>query len=100
MAKPIIGYNIGYKSQITRQHFQYIWGNTMYKVLIADDEKIIRMGLRSIIDWEDYRNALQEIGFQGSFSLECSVPEEFTGKERDAKEQELCRLAAQLAGNE
>jgi len=26
----------------------------MYKVLIADDEKIIRMGLRSIIDWEDY----------------------------------------------
>ena len=55
---------------------------------------------RGIIDWEDYRNALQEIGFQGSFSLECSVPEEFTGKERDAKEQELCRLAAQLAGNE
>ena len=26
----------------------------MYKVLIADDEKIIRMGLRSIIDWEEY----------------------------------------------
>ena len=25
----------------------------MYKVLIADDEKIIRMGLRGIIDWED-----------------------------------------------
>ena len=24
----------------------------MYKVLIADDEKIIRMGLRTIIDWE------------------------------------------------
>ena len=25
----------------------------MYKVLIADDEKIIRMGLRGIIDWEE-----------------------------------------------
>ena len=25
----------------------------MYKVLIADDEKIIRMGLRSVIDWEE-----------------------------------------------
>ncbi|MCR5214257.1 MAG: response regulator [Eubacterium sp.] len=26
----------------------------MYKVLIADDEKIIRMGLRGILDWEAY----------------------------------------------
>ena len=50
-------------------------------------------------DWEDFTASLQEIGFDGTLSLETFVknaPEE----EREARERELFALACRLAGRE
>lgn len=38
-----------------------------------------------IINWEDYRNALDEIGFDGVFSLECGFKDFLTGAQNDVR---------------
>ncbi|MEG0371933.1 MAG: response regulator, partial [Clostridium sp.] len=42
----------------------------MYKVLIVDDEKIIRIGMRTIIDWESYGFKISEIASDGEQALQ------------------------------
>lgn len=42
----------------------------MYKAIIADDEKIIRMGLKSIIDWEELGFEIQEVFSDGEEIIE------------------------------
>lgn len=42
----------------------------MYNVLIVDDEKIIRIGMRTIIDWEAYGFRVAEIVSDGEQALE------------------------------
>ena len=50
------------------------------------------------IDWEDFSNALEEIGFEGCMSLETSVPREIeVGDERDRLERELAQTALKIA---
>ena len=50
------------------------------------------------IDWEDFSNALSEIGFEGCFSYETNVPNEIpAGEERDRLERELAETALKLA---
>ena len=50
------------------------------------------------IDWEDFSNALAEIGFDGCFSYETNVSNEIpAGEERDRLERELAQTALRLA---
>ena len=42
----------------------------MYKAIIADDEKIIRMGLKAIIDWEEMGFEIQEVFSDGEEIIE------------------------------
>ena len=42
----------------------------MYKAIIADDEKIIRIGLKSIIDWEELGFEIQEVFSDGEEIIE------------------------------
>lgn len=51
-----------------------------------------------IIDWDDFSNALTEIGFDGSMSLETYVPHSVpNGPEREAEEDKLFRDACRIA---
>lgn len=47
-----------------------------------------------VIDWDDFRSALREIGFEGPLSLESKLPAEFTPENR----RNLMRTALRLAG--
>ena len=49
------------------------------------------------IDWEDFSNALQEIGFEGSVSLETSVPGKIPGEFREQMELVLAGMARKIA---
>jgi len=51
-----------------------------------------------IIDWDDFKNSLQEIGFDGCVSLETAPPRKFTGKIRTLQEQSLYYSAREIAG--
>jgi sugar phosphate isomerase/epimerase len=52
------------------------------------------------IDWEDFSNALEEIGFDGCFSYETCVPGNIpAGEERDALERELAQTGHKIAKN-
>ena len=51
-----------------------------------------------VIDWNDFGNALQEIGFEGSVSIETSPPEAFCGEILELQERSLCLSALQIAG--
>ena len=51
-----------------------------------------------IIDWDDFKNSLQEIGFDGCVSLETAPPRKFTGKIRTLHEQSLYYSAREIAG--
>lgn len=51
-----------------------------------------------VIDWEDFSNALAEIGFEGSVSLETFVPRNFpNGPIKDYQEKSLYLCARKLA---
>ena len=51
-----------------------------------------------VIDWDDFSNALTEIGFDGSMSLETYVPHSVpNGPEREAEEDKLFRDACRIA---
>ena len=53
---------------------------------------------RGNIDWEDFSNALAEIGFEGCVNFETSVPNSIPdGEERDAQEIELARWGLKIA---
>ena len=50
------------------------------------------------IDWEDFSNALAEIGFEGCVNFETSVPKSIPdGEERDAQEIELANWGLKIA---
>ena len=50
------------------------------------------------IDWDDFSDALAEIGFEGSVNFETSVPASITdGEERDALERELAEWGLKIA---
>ena len=51
-----------------------------------------------IIDWEDFKKALQDIEFDGCVSLETIPPIKFTGKIRMLQEKSLFYTARELAG--
>ena len=42
----------------------------MYNVLIVDDEKIIRIGMRTIVDWEAFGFNIVDIVGDGEAALE------------------------------
>ena len=50
------------------------------------------------IDWEDFKQSLKDIGFDGCVSLETVPPRKFTGKIRMLQEQSLFCTARELAG--
>ena len=50
------------------------------------------------IDWDDFRSALQEIGFDGCLSLETAPPPKFTGEMLQLQERSLYLSACKLAG--
>lgn len=51
-----------------------------------------------VIDWDDFSDALTEIGFDGSMSLETYVPHSVpNGPEREAEEDRLFRDACRIA---
>ena len=53
---------------------------------------------RGNIDWEDFSNALAEIGFEGCVSFETSVPPSIPdGEERDMQEIELANYGKKIA---
>ena len=53
---------------------------------------------RGNVDWEDFSNALQEIGFEGCMSFETNVPASVPeGEERDRQEIELARSGLKIA---
>ena len=52
-----------------------------------------------VIDWKDFTAALLEIGYDGSLSLETSVPVKETAEETEQAEMALAKTAAVLAGN-
>lgn len=56
--------------------------------------------LSGVIDWEDFRNALKEIGFDGCVSLETAPPAKFTGEMMELQERSLYLSACYLAGRE
>ena len=57
----------------------------------------LRPGLGNI-DWDDFSNALEEIGFEGCMSLETSVPRDIpVGDERDQLERDLAMTALKIA---
>lgn len=57
----------------------------------------LRPGLGNV-DWEDFSNALAEIGFDGCMSFETSVPRDIeVGEERDRLERELAQTALRIA---
>lgn len=45
-------------------------GRSMYKLIIADDEKIIRMGLKNVVDWEELGFEILEIFADGKEIIE------------------------------
>ena len=50
------------------------------------------------IDWEDFSDALAEIGFEGCVSFETSVPTSVPfGEERDRQEIELAQMGLRIA---
>ena len=50
------------------------------------------------IDWEDFSNALEEVGFDGSLSFETCVDGQIpNGEERDRMERELLMTGLKLA---
>ena len=51
-----------------------------------------------IIDWEDFKKALQDIKFDGCVSLETVPPIKFTGKLRTLQEKSLFYTAREIAG--
>ena len=52
------------------------------------------------IDWDDFSNALAEIGFEGCVSFETSVPSTVPdGEERDLQEIELAKMGLKIAKN-
>jgi len=57
----------------------------------------LRPGLGNV-DWDDFSDALAEIGFEGCMSFETSVPPAFcVGEERDGLERELARAGLKIA---
>lgn len=50
------------------------------------------------VDWEDFAAALQEVGFDGTVSVETEVPEKMPEVLRRPAEQNLARTALYLAG--
>lgn len=50
-----------------------------------------------VIDWADFARSLQEIGFEGTLSLE-TAPPACSGEELERREQSLARAARRLAG--
>ena len=53
-----------------------------------------------IIDWDDFKDALQEIKFDGCISIETVPPKKFSGKNRMLQEKSLYCSARYLAGLE
>ena len=50
------------------------------------------------VDWDDFSNALEEIGFEGCMSFETSVPRNVpVGDERDQLERELAQFGLKIA---
>lgn len=63
----------------------------------ADAHQIPGLGT---IDWDDFSNALAEIGFDGVLNFETLVPRSVPdGEERDRQERELARIGHRLAKN-
>lgn len=61
----------------------------------ADQHKLPGNG---IINWEEFSDALEEIGFDGCFSYETSIPGDIpNGDERERLERELANTALRLA---
>jgi len=59
-----------------------------------------RVPFVGVIDWEDFKNALREIAFDGCVSLETAPPRNFPGKLRALQERSLYHSALLLAGRE
>lgn len=51
-----------------------------------------------VIDWEDFSKALEEIGFEGTVSLETTVPAKIPEDIRELEEIALYRMAGRIAG--
>ncbi len=51
-----------------------------------------------VLDWTDFGNALQEIGFEGTLSLEVKIPPNLDADGRDRMLRSIYQQAAQIAG--
>ena len=51
-----------------------------------------------VIDWEDFSSSLDEIGFEGTVSLETAVPKKIPEDIRPLQELSLSRIAYRIAG--
>jgi len=51
-----------------------------------------------VLDWTDFGNALQEIGFEGTLSSEVKIPPTLDADGRDQMLRSIYQQAAQIAG--
>lgn len=77
-------------------------GKDMLRTLHVHDNDGIQdrhwVPFTGMVDWDDFRSALQEIGFDGCLSIETAPPEKFTGELRELQERSLYLSARKLAG--
>jgi sugar phosphate isomerase/epimerase len=52
---------------------------------------------RGVIDWDAFRKALADIGFDGTLSIESNVPKELSDEERAVYPARIADIAKQLA---
>ena len=80
-----------------------MWGKDMLKVLHVHDNDGMQdrhwVPFTGVIDWADFKKALQEIDFDGCLSIETSPPAKFTGENLLLQDRSLALSAQQLAGN-
>lgn len=77
-------------------------GKDMLKTLHVHDNDGVQdrhwVPFTGVIDWVDFRHALQEIGFDGCLSIETAPPVKFTGENQFLQDRSLVISALQLAG--
>ena len=77
-------------------------GKDMLKTLHVHDNDGVQdrhwIPFTGVIDWVDFRHALQEIGFDGCLSIETAPPVKFTGENQLLQDRSLVISALQLAG--
>lgn len=81
-----------------------LYGKDFLKVLHVHDNNGVAdwhwVPFTGMIDWDDFKKALTEIGYDGCLSLESAAPAKFTGENLLLQDRSLVLSARQLAGKE